>query len=165
MTDIQQDQMILDNLKYCKYFAFKYKTNTILFDDLVNEGVIGLLKARKKFDPSRNIKFCTYAIYWIKDAIQQYVQKNKMDYVEFEDYMVKTHVDYEQYVDDQHHLPVTYKHLDELSERSKDIVVSHNMQDITYTELRKKYKISSERVKQLETKAINEIKEQVLKRI
>ena len=41
----------------------------ILYDDLFQEGVIGLIIAANKFDPARNIKFSTYATWWIRQAI------------------------------------------------------------------------------------------------
>ncbi len=53
-----------------------YKNKGFNRDDLIQEGVIGLIKASKKFDYHRGVKFTTYACYWIRQAIQMYVLKN-----------------------------------------------------------------------------------------
>ena len=44
--------------------------------DLVQEGNIGLMKAVKRFDPDRGVRLVSFAIYWIKAEIQEYVIKN-----------------------------------------------------------------------------------------
>ena len=45
---------------------------------MVQEGFLGLLEAKKRFDPSKKVKFSTYAFYWIKKKILEAVQKEKI---------------------------------------------------------------------------------------
>ena len=57
-------------------FAARYRRYGLTPADLVQEGHIGLLEAANRFDPSRNIRFSTYATWWIRAAIQDYVLRN-----------------------------------------------------------------------------------------
>lgn len=57
-------------------FSMKFKNYGLPVNDLVQEGHIGLMQAIGKFDPSRDIRFSTYASWWIRSAIQDYVLKN-----------------------------------------------------------------------------------------
>lgn len=56
--------------------AHKYKHYGLPIGDLMQEGVIGLLQAADRFDPERAIRFSTYASWWIRAAIQDYVLRN-----------------------------------------------------------------------------------------
>jgi RNA polymerase sigma-32 factor len=57
-------------------FSMKFKNYGLPVNDLVQEGHIGLMQAIGKFEPSRDIRFSTYASWWIRSAIQDYVLKN-----------------------------------------------------------------------------------------
>ena len=57
-------------------FSMKFKNYGLPVNDLVQEGHIGLMQAMAKFEPSRDIRFSTYASWWIGSAIQDYVLKN-----------------------------------------------------------------------------------------
>ena len=57
-------------------FAMKFKNYGLSINDLVQEGHIGLMQAMAKFEPSRDIRFSTYASWWIRSSIQDYVLKN-----------------------------------------------------------------------------------------
>jgi len=57
--------------------AHKYKTSNLSFDDLMQEGLVGLIKAVDRFDPDRGICFSTYAIYWIRQAISRLIVKQE----------------------------------------------------------------------------------------
>jgi len=50
--------------------AKKYSTTTVLFEDLVQEGNLGLMRAVSRFDPDRGVKLVSYAAYWIEQAIR-----------------------------------------------------------------------------------------------
>jgi RNA polymerase sigma factor (sigma-70 family) len=58
------------------------------YDDLVQEGMMGLVIARDKFDPAQGVKFSTYATYWVRAKIQrfaQYYARDSMDSLDQED--------------------------------------------------------------------------------
>jgi RNA polymerase sigma-32 factor len=57
-------------------YSMKFKNYGLPISDLVQEGHIGLMQAIGKFEPSRDIRFSTYASWWIRSAIQDYVLKN-----------------------------------------------------------------------------------------
>ena len=57
-------------------FSMKFKNYGLPVNDLVQEGHIGLMQAMAKFEPDREIRFSTYASWWIRSAIQDYVLKN-----------------------------------------------------------------------------------------
>lgn len=67
------DELIKRNLKYVVSVASSYKGCGLSLSDLINEGNIGLIKAAHRFDPFRDIKFITYATWWIRQAILQSV--------------------------------------------------------------------------------------------
>ena len=56
--------------------AIKFRRYGLPFGDLVREGNIGILKAAYKFDPKVKVRFSTYAIWWIKSSIQEFVLRN-----------------------------------------------------------------------------------------
>lgn len=58
-----------------KSIAITYSHTAIPFDDLVQEGTIGLWEAWKRFDPDKGAKFSTYATYWIKKYILEAISK------------------------------------------------------------------------------------------
>ena len=62
-------EMVRRNLKYVVTVANKYRGLGISLQDLIEEGNIGLIQAAKRFDVARNVKFITYAVWWIKQAI------------------------------------------------------------------------------------------------
>jgi len=56
--------------------AAKFKRYGAPMNDLIQEASVGLMKAADKFDPDRGVRFSTYAVWWIKASIQDYVMRN-----------------------------------------------------------------------------------------
>ncbi|WP_417274822.1 RNA polymerase factor sigma-32 [Celeribacter halophilus] len=56
--------------------AAKFKRYGAPMSDLIQEAGLGLMKAAEKFDPDRGVRFSTYAVWWIKASIQDYVMRN-----------------------------------------------------------------------------------------
>lgn len=72
-----RQQMIGANTGLVAFVAHKYKTSNLSFEDLMQEGLVGLIKAVDRFDPQRGICFSTYAIYWIRQAISRLIVKQE----------------------------------------------------------------------------------------
>ena len=69
-------KLITSNLRFVVKVAFEYKSYGIKILDLIQEGNIGLMMAIKKFDPYRGYRFISYAIWWIRAYIQNFIIKN-----------------------------------------------------------------------------------------
>ena len=62
-------RLIEGNLRFVVSYAKRYRGLGVPFLDLIHEGNLGLLEAARRFDPDRNVKFITYAVWWVRQAI------------------------------------------------------------------------------------------------
>ncbi|MFM1865755.1 MAG: polymerase, sigma 32 [Pseudomonadota bacterium] len=69
-------QLIMSHLRLVIKIARSYSGYGLNLADLVQEGNIGLMKAVKRFDPSRGVRLVSFAMYWIKAEIQEFVVRN-----------------------------------------------------------------------------------------
>ena len=64
-------QLVEANLRFVVKVALRYRGCGLSLSDLINEGNIGLLEAARRYSPDYNVKFITYAVWWIRQAIMQ----------------------------------------------------------------------------------------------
>jgi RNA polymerase primary sigma factor len=70
--DVQaRDRLICGNLRFVVSVAKRYQHLGVPLADLINEGNIGLLRAARRFDETKGVKFISYAVWWIRQAILQ----------------------------------------------------------------------------------------------
>ena len=70
------EELVTKNLRFVVSVAKKYENENAPLQDLINQGNIGLITAAHKFDPSRGHKFISYAVWWIRKEIMDYLNNN-----------------------------------------------------------------------------------------
>ncbi len=232
-------KLVTSHLRLVAKIAMGYRGYGLPVSELVSEGNIGLMQAVKKFDPEKGFRLATYAMWWIKASIQEYVLrswslvkigtttaqkklffnlkkiKNKLsanttgdlseehvseiskrlnvdkeevvsmnrrlsgkekslnvpikeDGIEWQDWIVDENLDQEMKLSKKQELGQRKKLMNEsmaiLSQREKEILTARRLSEETSTldELSKKYKISRERIRQIETKAFEKLQKAML---
>jgi len=69
-------QLVASHLRLVAKIAMKYRGYGLPLCDIVSEGNIGLMHAVRRFDPHRGIRLATYALWWIRAGIQQYILRS-----------------------------------------------------------------------------------------
>ena len=69
-------KLVMAHLRFVVHVAKTYRGYGLPLLDLIQEGNIGLMKAVKRFDPNRNVRLLSFAIYWIRAEIHEFVLKN-----------------------------------------------------------------------------------------
>ena len=69
-------ELIQAHMRLVVSYAVKYKNYGLSLNDLIQEGNIGLMKAAQKFEPNKGFRFSTYAIWWIRASIQDFLLKH-----------------------------------------------------------------------------------------
>lgn len=130
-----RDFLIESNLRLVVYVAKKYLGRGIDFQDLIQDGNLGLIKAADKFDYTRGFRFSTYATYWIKQAITRAIA-DKARTIRIPVYMV-----------------------DEINKLNaiKRKLVQELRREPTLEELAKKLKIDVEKVKEIQKYALDTV--------
>lgn len=69
-------QLVLSHMRFVAFIAHGYKGYGLEQADLIQEGTIGLMKAVKRFNPHKNVRLASFAVYWIRAEIHEFVFKN-----------------------------------------------------------------------------------------
>ena len=172
------DKMIKHNLRFVVKIAKKYRSQTsVSFSDLISEGNIGLIKAAKKFDPSKNIKFSSYAVWWIKASINECIEryKDRIEYnfvddtqminiVDKENLYDNVNAEFERKMNDIQSRQSAIEDLVKcLEEREKRIItlfygLGENRREMNLEEISKEMCLTKERVRQIKDGALVKLK-------
>ena len=233
-------KLVTSHLRLVAKIAMGYRGYGLPVNELISEGNIGLMQAVKKFDPDKGFRLATYAMWWIKASIQEYVlrswslvkmgtttaqkklffnlkklknqiapgqdgdlrdeqvneiskrldvdskevinmnrrmmgqEKSLNDPIkngetdEWQDWLVDDSLDQELIVSQKQEYDDKKELLDSamkiLNEREKEIIISRRLSEEpeTLEELSKKYKISRERIRQIETKAFEKLQKSMI---
>jgi len=71
------NKLISSHLRFVHHIAKRYRNHGQPIADLIQEGAVGLMEALKRFNPDRGVRLSTYAMWWIRSAIQDYVIRSK----------------------------------------------------------------------------------------
>ena len=225
-------KLVMSHLRFVVHIAKSYKGYGLPLLDIIQEGNVGLMKAVKKFDPSKKVRLLSFAIYWIRAEIHEFVLKNWrivkvattkaqrklffklrskktssnwLSEQEANDIASELNVDSKTVklmesrlsgtdvafdpVEEDENAPAGYLTqntnplsvlemqdsdddnskklnlaLNKLDERSRDIILQRFLSEKkpTLDELSKKYSVSKERIRQIEEKSLNSLKETIL---
>lgn len=144
-------------LPLVKSIACKYKEKGVPFEDLIQEGFLGLLEAKEKFDPSRKVKFSTYAYYWIKKKIIEAVQREKiqsLNCVELNEAFLENHAAQEAYEDKK----VDIFSFEDLSPLEQKVLKLHFQEGKALSHIARELGIRREKVRQAKQLLLRRVK-------
>ena len=171
-----RNKIIESNLRFVFNIARKYTGKGIPISDLISEGNLGLVKAIEKFDTTKDVKFITYAVYWIREYMSASIRKNysRADLTLIEDLQdtakkndAKQIANTKIYdIEDEECDDGKDKMIDELlcvlNDKEKNIMEFtyglYGHKPLTFQEIGKKYHISSERVRQIKIEALDKVR-------
>lgn len=84
------NDLVYHNLRFVVNIAKNYRNSNVPFADIISEGNMGLLHAATKFDGDKNIKFISYAVWWIKNSINECIEtyNRNTEVINYEDYVI-----------------------------------------------------------------------------
>ena len=217
------EKLVTSHLRLVAKIAMGYRGYGLPVNEMISEGNVGLMQAVKKFEPEKGFRLATYAMWWIKASIQEYILKSwslvkigttsaqkklffnlkklineiakKLDVSneevvsmnrrlsgkefslnaqvgedgdEWQDWLVDKELDHDLKFAHQEEMENRKDLLKEsikvLNEREKEILYSRRLTDnpLTLEDLSKKFKISRERIRQIETKAFEKLQKHML---
>lgn len=185
-----KNEILEANLRFVFDIARHYTGRGVPISELISDGNMGLLKAIDKFDESKDVKFISYAVWWIRQAMLESIKKrNAINFVEIEPNIDNdSSMDKKLIEDDEDDVSFNNDFSNEndeksrevtdnqkniiknlictLSDRERDIVENYyginDKKELTLTDIGKKYNLSSERVRQIKLNAIRKLRSKIL---
>ena len=185
-----KNELLEANLKFVFDVAKHYTGRGLSISELISEGNMGLLKAIEKFDESKDVKFISYAVWWIRQAMSDAIKKNKaINFVEIEpnenndstinnklvdeeDECSSSNSLYSNEYDEKvkeitlNQKAVVGKIIKSLNERERDIIEYYyginNKKELNLIDIGKKYNLTSERVRQIKSNAIRKLRSRIM---
>lgn len=174
------NKLVYHNLRFVVNIAKNYRDRGVPFADIISEGNLGLIRAASKFDGEKNVKFISYAVWWIKNSINECIEtynRNK-ESISYEDYVFNNHSeikyqfdlvneDFENKINDIQSRRDTIDILLKcLHEREIKILTLFyglgNGKEMTLDEVGKEMNLTNERVRQIKDGALTKLKCNVL---
>lgn len=173
-----RNKLIEAHLKYVFKIASRYRDKGLTMQELISEGNYGLIKSISRFDENRNIKFATYAMFWIRQAISDAISRLKshsfqeVDWMDFADGKrenAQTQFQRGQsYNTDKQILQdeTIGKLLDKLNDKERKVIEMYyginGNDEHTLVAVSKEFGVSSERVRQIKKTAIMKMRTEAL---
>lgn len=153
---MNNNQLIESHKKLIYKVANQYKHSGVPFEDLVQEGMIGLMEAKSHFDPTKNVKFSTYAVYWIKKRILNAISNEKklsLDAIQLEDNLVTAKN--ETHADDTN---ISLSLPQNIPEIERKVILMLYQEQQTLNEIALSLNITRERARQIKEKALRRLR-------
>lgn len=185
-----KNEILEANLRFVFDIAKHYTGRGVPISELISDGNMGLLKAIEKFDESKDVKFISYAVWWIRQAMLESIKRrNAINFVEIEPNTDNdVSMDKKLIEDDEDDTyfnndfsnendekeseikigqkNIVIKLLNVLDERERDVIESYyginDKKELTLTDIGKKYNLSSERVRQIKKKGLMKLRTKML---
>ena len=174
------NKLVYHNLRFVVNIAKNYRNNNVPFADIISEGNLGLIRAAHKFDSTKGVKFISYAVWWIKNSINECIEKYNRDNetLSYDDYTINKCTDldnkFEQINEDfeekinniQSRKDAIESLMKCLHEREIKILTLffglNGGREMTLEEVGKKMCLTNERVRQIKDSALSKLKCEVL---
>ena len=186
-----QNEILTANLRFVFNIASRYKGNGAAISDLISEGNLGLIKAMQKFDFSKDVKFISYAVWWVRNAMQEFIKKRQAslnfekedktlstplvsngipdsedEWVERREVMLSNEEDEAKQELHKNQRRIIDALMSKLQGREKKIVIEYygidGKKSKNLEELGKELGITKERVRQIKQVALNKLRSEIL---
>lgn len=174
------NKLVYHNLRFVVNIAKNYRNNNVPFADIISEGNLGLIRAAHKFDSTKGVKFISYAVWWIKNSINECIEKynRNNETLSYDDYTINKCTDldnkFEQINEDfeekinniQSRKDAIESLMKCLHEREIKILTLffglNGGREMTLEEVGKEMCLTNERVRQIKDSALSKLKCEVL---
>ena len=174
------NKLVYHNLRFVVNIAKNYRNSNVPFADIISEGNLGLIRAAHKFDSTKGVKFISYAVWWVKNSINECIEKYNRDNetLSYDDYTINKCTDldnkFEQINEDfeekinniQSRKDAIESLMKCLHEREIKILTLffglNGGKEMTLEEVGKEMCLTNERVRQIKDSALSKLKCEVL---